>query len=76
VRDLRLAPNPVDREHDAMQDAVRLDNSLPALAVKSERHGEDRLQGVTLLAAARRHVGLARRHPHCVVEDTLDRFGR
>jgi hypothetical protein len=66
----------VDLEDDPVGQALCLDNCLAMLAGKGECHGEDRLQGVPLGAAARAAVGLAARHADAVVEDSGDGVAR
>jgi hypothetical protein len=76
VGDFGLSSNPVDRKHDPVRDAVRLDPGLTALAVKGECHGEDGLQRIALCAPGRRYVGFAARHPRRIIQDILDGPGR
>jgi hypothetical protein len=40
-----------------VSDAVRLDRSLATAAVESERHGQQRLQGIALCASGWADVG-------------------
>ena len=49
--------------------------SPAASAIEHVAHGENGLEGVALRAARRRDIGLAARHPDCVVENRLDGVG-
>ena len=76
VLDPGLLGNAVEPDSDPVQDAARLDLDQPGLAVERERHGEDGLQRVALLAAGRADIGGATAGAAGKVERTLDRLGR
>src|SRR5262249_9099809 len=72
---LGFLPDVIDREGDAVGNALRLHDRLAPAAVQGEWHGEDGLEGVTLRAPGRGHVGLSGADPHRVIKD-LDDYAR
>ena len=76
VLDPGLLGNAVEPDSDPVQDAARLDLHQPGLAVERERHGEDGLERVALLAAGRADIGGATAGAAGKVERTLNRLGR
>jgi hypothetical protein len=76
VLDHRLLADGIDGEDDLVTNAVRFDLDRAGLAVQDEWHRHQRLDGVTLRAAAGRDVGFTRTDTDAEIEDVADDVGR